>query len=106
MTSKHFVINIEYINDLALNIADNVPEEYYGKFCRELLQYLRCAITSGSDISSEDMDTSSDISDLEEEVVSVSIDENGFYSLCDDDVKDCNSVGKEEKNITEDKEEE
>jgi len=106
---KHFIIDIEYINDLAVNIAENVPEQYYGVFCRELRDYLRCAIKSIGEIedanysSTDEDDLSIDSgSELEEEEYLVSKSEDGFYELSDcdvvapEDVKDCNSVGKEE----------
>lgn len=104
---KHFIIDIEYINDLAVNIAENVPEQYYGVFCRELRDYLKCAINNeiGSDgyLSTDDDDLSIDSgSELEDEEYLVSKSEDGFYELSDcdvvapEDVKDCNSVGKEE----------
>ena len=83
-SKKHFVIDIDYLNDIALSIAENVPEEYYVKFVNELYQYLKCAIS--------------------EEEYQVEVDENGFYTLSECDVKDCNSVGKENNNLTDDKE--
>ena len=61
MTEKHFIIDIEYINELACNIAENVPEAYYGKFVKELGEYLKCAMVDNDDgdYSTED-DLSSD----------------------------------------------
>ena len=103
---KHFVIDIEYLNDIALNIADNIPEAYYGKFCKELYEYLKCAIPpldeddDGDYVSESESDDSDGASSLDEEVISVKKDDDGFYELTECDVKDCNSVGKEEKNNT------
>jgi len=108
---KHFVIDIEYINDLAVNIAENVPEQYYYLFCKELYEYLKCAINNelyhnengelppedkDADYSTEDDLSSDSGSDLAEEEYVVSKTEDGFYELSDCDVKDCNAVGKEE----------
>jgi len=88
---NHYIVDIDYLNDVACNIADNVPPEFYNKFLRELKEYMRCAITiRDSDESSE---TESE-SDLDEEVIEVETDENGFYSIAECDVKDCNAVGK------------
>ena len=94
MTEKHFVIDIEYINDLAGNIAENVPEAYYGKFVKELGEYLKCAMVIDDDYSSESSDEGSD---LAEEEYEVSMTSEGFYELSECDVKDCNAVGKDEK---------
>lgn len=99
---KHFIIDVDYLNDLATNIAENVPEPYYGKFCRELREYLNCAIHNnnlddeGSDYSSEDLSGSEAGSDLAEEEYEVNLTDDGFYELSECDVKDCNAVGKEE----------
>lgn len=100
MTEQHFVIDIEYINDLAINVAENVPEAFYGKFCQELLNYLRCVEihTADEDSSDESIEGS-----VEDEVISVSKDEDGFYQMDECDIKECNSVGVENNNLSEDK---
>ena len=113
-TKKHFVVDIDYINDLATNIAENVPEEYYYLFCKELYEYLRCAINNGiyhdedgnldrgdPDYESEDCSSESGLSELAEEEYVVSKSEDGFYELSECDVKDCNAVGNEEIKSTE-----
>ena len=88
---NHYVVDIDYLNDVACNIADNVPQEFYDKFLKELREYMKCAIVlRDSDESSE---TESE-SDLDEEIIEVETDENGFYSIAECDVKDCNAVGK------------
>ena len=92
--------DIEYINDLALNIADNVPEAFYGKFCKELLTYLKCVEIHTAD---EDSSDASESGSVDEEVISVSKDDDGFYQMEECDVKDCNSVGVENYNLSEDK---
>lgn len=93
-TKNHYVIDIDYLNDIACNIADNVPPEFYEKFLRELKEYMRCAITirESSANTSSSSESESD-SDLDEEVIEVETDENGFYSIAECDVKDCNAVG-------------
>lgn len=101
MTEQHFVIEIEYLNDLALNIADNVPEAFYGKFCKELLTYLKCVTIE--DVSDSESGSSSEEGSVDEEVISVSKDKDGFYQMDECDVKDCNSVGEENNNLSEDK---
>ena len=89
---NHYIVDIDYLNDIACNIADNVPPEFYDKFLKELKEYMRCAIVlRDSDESSE---TDESESDLDEEVIEVETDENGFYSIAECDVKDCNAVGK------------
>tara|TARA_R110000824_G_scaffold106714_4_gene252390 strand:+ start:723 stop:1049 length:327 start_codon:yes stop_codon:yes gene_type:complete len=97
MSKKHFVIDMDYINDLAVNIAENVPEAYHQKFLIELNEYLKCA-----SFEFENSDSESDLSEVEEEY-EVSINDEGFYELSNCDVKDCNAVGKEEKNIIDSK---
>lgn len=92
MSQKHFVFDMDYIDDLACNIAENIPEEYHIKFLKELNEYLKCA-TFHYESSSD-----SDLSDVEEEY-EVEKNEDGFYELTDCDVKDCNAVGTPEKNI-------
>lgn len=92
---KHFVVDMDFLNDIATAIAENVPEEYHKKFVKELNDYMRCATFEVYETSSSE----SGESDLEEEVYEVDKDEDGFYELSDCDVKDCNAVGKEEKNI-------
>ena len=92
---KHFVVDMDFLNDIATAIAENVPEEYHKKFVKELNDYMRCATFEVYGTSSSE----SGESDLEEEVYEVDKDENGFYELTDCDIKDCNAVGKEEKNI-------
>ena len=100
MTTKHFVVDVEYLNDIALNIAENVPVEYYSKFCKELNLYLKCAIVEEiSDSSDENLSDNSG-SDLCEEEYEVEVDDDGFYTLAECDVKDCNAVGKENNNLT------
>ena len=100
MSQKHFVIDVDYINDLATNIAENVPKEYYGKFVKELWEYLNCAIIdvdeNDENYSSEDLSGSEAGSDLAEEEYEVNLTDDGFYELSECDVKDCNAVGKEE----------
>lgn len=94
---KHYVIDIDYLNDIACNIAENVPAEFYDKFLKELKEYMKCAINDAYSSSEESLENESDCSDLDEEVYEVETDENGFYSIAECDVKDCNAVGKEEK---------
>ena len=95
MTSqKHFVIDMDYLNDLACNIAENVPEPYHQKFLKELSNYMKCATFEVYETDSSE----GDLSDVEEEY-DVSKNDDGFYELTDCDVKDCNSVGTPEKNI-------
>lgn len=40
---KHFVVDMDFLNDIATAIAENVPEEYHKKFVKELNDYMRCA---------------------------------------------------------------
>tara|TARA_R100000664_G_C2758574_1_gene147584 strand:+ start:3729 stop:4046 length:318 start_codon:yes stop_codon:yes gene_type:complete len=105
MTEKHFVIDIEYINELACNIAENVPEAYYGKFVKELGEYLKCAMVDNDDddYSTEDDLSSDSGSDLAEEEYEVNMTSEGFYELSECDVKDCNAVGKCKKNLCKNK---
>ena len=58
MSKKHFVIDMDYINDLAVNIAENVPEAYHQKFLIELNEYLKCA-----SFEFENSDSESDLSE-------------------------------------------
>jgi hypothetical protein len=82
---NHYIVDIDYLNDVACNIADNVPPEFYDKFLKELKEYMRCAITIRE--SSESSESESD-SDLDEEIIEVETDENGFYSIAECDVRD------------------
>ena len=91
---KHFVVDMDFLNDIAVGIAENVPEEYHAKFLKELKEYMKCATFDVYETESSDSG-----SDLEEEVYEVEKDEDGFYKLSECDVKDCNAVGKEENNI-------
>ena len=95
MPQSHFVVDIEELNDIAEQIAEKIPPEFYGKYCRELREYLNCAM--GAEYSTDESE--SDLSDLDEEVIEVEIDEKGFYTLTECDIKDCNSVGVEEKSL-------
>jgi len=91
---KHFVVDMDFLNDIAVAIAENVPEEHHPKFIKELKDYMKCATFEVYEDSSSESG-----SDLEEEVYEVEKNEDGFYQLTDCDVKDCNSVGTPEKNI-------
>lgn len=84
---------MDYLNDLACSIAENIPEQYHQKFLKELSNYMKCAT-----FEYEDTDSESDLSDVEE-VYEVSKNDDGFYELSDCDVKDCNAVGIPDKNI-------
>jgi hypothetical protein len=95
-SQKHFVIDMDYLNDLACSIAENIPEQYQKKFLKELSDYMKCATF---EYESSECSSESGESDVDEEVYEVSINDDGFYELTDCDVKDCNAVGKEEKNI-------
>jgi len=95
MSQKHFVVDMDYLNDLACSIAENIPEPYHKKFLKELGEYMRCATFEYEDTESSE----SEDGDVAEEVYEVSKNNDGFYELTDCDVKDCNAVGKEEKNI-------
>jgi len=94
MSQKHFVVDMDYLNDLACNIAENVPEKYHKKFLLELSEYMKCASFEFESSESDE----SDLSDVDEEY-EVSKNDEGFYELTECDVKDCNAVGKEEKYI-------
>jgi hypothetical protein len=55
MSQKHFVIDMDYLNDLACNIAENVPEKYHKKFLIELSDYMKCASFEFESSDAEDM---------------------------------------------------
>jgi predicted house-cleaning noncanonical NTP pyrophosphatase (MazG superfamily) len=95
MSQKHFVIDMDYLNDLACNIAENVPEKYHKKFLIELSDYMKCASFEFESSDAEDSESGSE--DYVDEEYEVSKNEEGFYELTECDVKDCNAVGKEEK---------
>tara|TARA_R110000772_G_scaffold51915_1_gene119165 strand:+ start:9652 stop:9930 length:279 start_codon:yes stop_codon:yes gene_type:complete len=89
MTTKHYIVDIDYLNDVACNIADNVPKEHYEKFLRELSEYIRCCILSGSESESDSESSEGEF----EEVCEVEVDANGFLSIATEEVKDCDAVG-------------
>jgi len=97
-SGKHFVIDIDFLDNIACCIAENIPTEYHKKFLIELKEYLKCANFTYLSSESDSENLSEDSGDeLINEEIEVSIDENGFYSIKDLDIKDCNRVGKEEK---------